>query len=70
MAKKKVVLDKTAQDLVKEKRKADQLFFMALHRRKRAKEALEIYLKSTLPPKVEPVIQTDLFGYVQSEFPF
>jgi hypothetical protein len=68
MGKKSVVLDKTAQELIEDKRKADRLFFMALNRRKQAKEALGAYLKSTLPPK--PAIQTDLFEYVKSEFPF
>ena len=66
--KKTVVLDKTAQGLIKEKRQSDRLFFMALNRRKKAVEALETYVKSTLPP--EPVIQTDLFGYAKTEFPF
>jgi hypothetical protein len=66
MAKKKVLsLDKKAQALIDDKKKADRLFFMAITRRKQAQAALDEYLKSRLPPAVQ--IQTNLFDPVPAK---
>lgn len=65
MAKKSVVLDKKAQTLIDEKKKADRLFFMAINRRKQAQAALDEYLKSRLPPAAQ--IQTNLFDPVPAK---
>lgn len=67
---KSLVLDKEEQNLIDELKRANKLFFMALARRKRAKEALKLHQQSRLKP--EPVLQLDLFGYAKSAsgYPF
>jgi hypothetical protein len=47
------------KDLLNEKRLADKLFYMALTRRNRAIQALELYYKAH--PNEVPVRQLDLF---------
>ena len=63
-------IDKEEQNLIDELKRANKLFFMALARRKRAKEALRLHQQEKAPPV--PAIQTDLFGSLVSPsgYPF
>lgn len=52
--------DSTLIGLLAEKKQADRLFFMAIHRRKTAKLNLDNYLKSLTPEKKPSTEQMEL----------